>query len=187
MTATSREITTGILVALESGDAVSMDKLLGVVYDELRHMARSQLAGERPDHTLQTTGLVHEAYLRLVDDERVAARGRAYFFGAAARAMRQVLVDHARRRGAIRRGGDRVGITLEDEHASVDAFATDLLDLDEALQRLADDHERPARVVECRFFGGLTAEETAAALDVSVRTVHYDWQFARAWLYRELA
>ncbi len=187
MTLAARDTTTRLLVAFENGEPVPVDALLPLMYDELHRLARGHLARERPGHTLRPTGLVHEAYLRLVDDTRVSARGRAYFFGAAGRAMRQVLVDHARRRRAAKRGGERTAVTLEEDHASVDAFALDVLELDAALERLAAHSERPARVVECRFFGGLSVEETAAALGVSERTVHYDWKFARAWLYRELA
>lgn len=183
----ARDTTTRLLVAFENGEPVPLEDLVPLMYDELHRLARGFLARERTGHTLRPTGLVHEAYLRLVDDTRVSARGRGYFFGAAGRAMRHILVDHARRRNAARRGGGRVAITLEEEHSSVDAFALDILELDEALERLAATNERPARVVECRFFGGLSVAETAAALDVSERTVHYDWEFARAWLYRELA
>jgi RNA polymerase sigma factor (TIGR02999 family) len=187
MTVAARDTTTRLLVAFESGEPVPMDVLMPLMYDELHRLARRHLARERPGHTLQPTGLVHEAYLRLVDDTRVSARGRAYFFGAAGRAMRHVLVDHARRRKAAKRGGSRDAVTLEEEHASVDAFADHILELDAALERLSAEGERAARVVECRFFGGLSVAETAAALAVSERTVQYDWKFARAWLYRELA
>lgn len=187
MTTAPRDTTTRLLVAFDNGDPVPLEVLIPLMYDELHRIARGHLAREQPGHTLRPTGLVHEAYLRLVDDTRVSARGRAYFFGAAGRAMRQVLVDHARQRKAAKRGGDRVAVTLEEGHASVDALAHDVLDLDAALERLAAESERSVRVVECRFFGGLSVEETAAALGVSERTVKYDWKFARAWLYRELS
>ena len=130
---------------------------------------------------------MHEAYIRLVDGARVGPQGRAYFFGAAARAMRQVLVDHARRRRADKRGGGRQDLTLEEDSGSVDAFAAELIDLDRALVELARLNPRHARVVECRFFGGLDVDETAAVLDVSPRTVKSDWAFARAWLKRALS
>jgi len=181
-----RNAATALLTCAGTADSVALDRLVPLVYDELRAMAQRQLARERGSLTLQTTELVHEAYLRLVDDDRVTARGRAYFFGAAARAMRQVLVDSARRRGAAKRGGGEAHVTLEEGHAAVDAFASDLLDLDAALHALERENARSARVVECRYFGGLSVEETAAALDVSARTVKSDWALARAWLYAAL-
>lgn len=179
-----REATTRLL---ESADGPpSLEDVLPSVYDELRRMAHAQLARERGGHTLQTTALVHEAYLKLVDGNRVSSRGRAFFFAAAARAMRQVLVDHARRFGSLKRGGGRIAETLDENVGVVDAFAAELLDLHEALDRLADTAPRAARVVECRYFGGLTVPETAEALEVSPRTVKSEWALARAWLFREL-
>jgi RNA polymerase sigma-70 factor, ECF subfamily len=160
---------------------------VALLYDELRELAHRQLAREGGSPTLQTTELVHEAYLRLADDDRVSARGRAYFFAAAAQAMRRVLVDAARRSGAARRGGDLARVTLGEEHAAVDAYASDLLDLDRALDELESDSPRLARVVELRFFGGLSVEETAEAIGVSPRTVKGDWALARAWLHEALA
>jgi RNA polymerase sigma factor (TIGR02999 family) len=162
------------------------DELLPLVYDELRRIAHRQLAREHRQRTLSTTGLVHEAYLKLVDQTRVTARDRAYFFAAAARAMRQVLVDAARRRGRVKRGSGDVPLDLEDFQVAADDFAAELRDLDEALERLAVLFPRQARVVECRFFGGLSVEETAEALTLAPRTVKRDWSLARAWLYREL-
>jgi RNA polymerase sigma-70 factor (ECF subfamily) len=181
-----RESTTTLLASGNLTDPVTLDRLVPAIYEELRAMARRQLAGERPGHTLQTTALVHEAYLRLVDHARVTTRGRAYFFGAAARAMRQVLVEHARRRGARKRSPGTEVPSLG-TGGSVDAFAADLLDLNRALDELASRYPRQARVVECRYFGGLSVEETADALEVSPRTVKYDWAMARAWLFRELS
>ena len=163
-----------------------MERLLPLIYDELREMAHRQLARERRGHTLQTTALVHEAYLRLVDETKVTERGRAYFFAAAARAMRQVLVDYARKRKALKRGGGQAPLNLEDDQIAIDAYAEELIDLDEALERLAALNGRHARVVECRFFGGLSVPETAKALGVSPRTVGYDWSVAQAWLYHQL-
>jgi RNA polymerase sigma factor (TIGR02999 family) len=163
-----------------------LDRLLPVVYGELRTMAHRHLLGERESHTLNTTALVHEAYLKLVDQAWHSAASRAYFFGAASRAMRQILVDHARLRTRKKRGGRQRPVELEEHHLVVDEVAADLLDLDEALDRLTAIVPRAARVVECRFFGGLSVEETAAVLDVSVRTVKRDWILARAWLYREM-
>jgi len=162
------------------------DDLLPLVYDELRQMARRHLARERRQRTLSTTGLVHEAYLKLVDQTQAPVRSRAYFFAAAARAMRQVLVDAARRRNRLKRGAGEVPLDLDDFQVAVDDFAAELGDLDEALTRLAALFPRQARVVECRFFGGLSVEETAEALDLAPRTVKRDWSLARAWLFREL-
>jgi RNA polymerase sigma-70 factor, ECF subfamily len=179
----------GAVTAVLSAGLTGQDvfaALLPLVYDELRQMARGQLAREYRQHTLNATGLVHEAYLKLVDPRSVPVKNRSYFFAAAARAMRQVLVDAARRRGRIKRGRGEVPLNLDDFLVSVDSFAAEVRDLDEALERLTAIHPRPARVVECRFFGGLSVEETAAALDLAPRTVKRDWSLARAWLYREL-
>ncbi len=181
-----RARTTALLQATHPNDPASLERLLPLLYGELRQMAHRQLARERRDHTLRTTALVHEAYLRLVDQTKVTQRGRAYFFGAAARAMRQVLVDYARKRKAEKRGGGQAPLSLEEDQIAVDAYAEELIDLDEALERLAALNPRHARVVECRFFGGLSVQETAAALDVSSRTVELDWALARAWLYDAL-
>ena len=177
---------TKLVQTADAGDQASLEGLIALVYDELKVMARRDLARESPGHTLQTTALVHEAYLKLVDTSVVGERGRAYFFAAASRAMRQVLVEHARRRNAVKRGQGAVPVDLDDVQIGVDAFAMELVDLDDALQRLAELNPRQARVVECRYFGGLNVEETAAALDVSPRTVKYDWALARAWLYDAL-
>ena len=163
-----------------------VDRLVPLVYDELRGMAHALLHRERGDHTLSTTALVHEAYLKLVDATRVVDRGRAYFFAAAARAMRHVLIDYARRRGREKRGGGREPVSLDSSAIAVDACADGLVDLDEALTRLTDLYPRLAQVVECRFFGGLSVEETAATLAISTRSVKRDWALARAWLYRDL-
>ena len=163
-----------------------LDQLVPLVYDELRVLARRKLSLERERLIFDTTELVHEAYLKLTDHSRLPAQGRAYFFGAAARAMRQVLVDAARRRNRIKRGGGDRPRTLEETHVGVDGFAAEVLDLEEALRDLAVDYPRQARVVECRFFGGLSVEETAMALDVSPRTIKGDWALARAWLFRAL-
>jgi RNA polymerase sigma factor (TIGR02999 family) len=159
------------------------------VYGELRAIAHRQLARERSGASLQTTALVHEAWLRLVDDARVTSRGKAYFFAAASRAMRQVLVDQARRRRSRKRGGGWEAVSLSSSLGGsdeVDELAGDLLTLDDALERLAAVNPRHARVVECRFFAGMSVEETAEALDVSPRTVKNDWSLSRAWLYRQL-
>jgi RNA polymerase sigma-70 factor, ECF subfamily len=157
-----------------------------LLYDELRELAHRYRSSEGVGSTLHTTELVHEAYLRLADDERVGSRGKAYFFGAAAQAMRRVLVDAARRRGAAKRGGAFAQVTLGEEQVAVDGYASDLLDLDRALSALEAESPRLARVVELRFFGGLSVEETAEALGVSPRTVKGDWSLARAWLHDTL-
>ncbi|NBC16036.1 MAG: sigma-70 family RNA polymerase sigma factor [Bacteroidetes bacterium] len=182
----NRSDITALLQSARPGAPDTIDRLLPVVYRELREMAHRQLLGERASHTLNTTALVHEAYLKLVDQTMVTEKGRAYFFAAAARSMRQILVDHARRRKAMKRGGGQIPLNLDDQQIAVDAFAAEMVDLDEALERLAALNPRHARVVECRFFGGLTVKETAKALDVSPRTVKYDWALAKAWLYDAL-
>ncbi len=155
-------------------------------YDELRALAHRERSRERGEPTLLTTDLVHEAWLRLASDPALASRGRAYYFGAAARAMRRVLVDAARRRTALKRGGGEVAVTLGEAAGAVVACASDLLDLDRALDALDRENPRMARVVELRFFGGLTVEDTAQALEVSPRTVKGDWALARAWLHDAL-
>jgi RNA polymerase sigma factor (TIGR02999 family) len=189
MESSSLAETTALIEAWERTGADAWQRLLPVVYDELRVIARRQLRRELGNRTLETTGLVHEAFIRLVDDTRVTRKGRAYFFAAAARAMRQVLVDHARSRNAQKRGGGLAPVTLsraDDIAADADHFATELLALDMALEELASLNPRQARVVECRFFAGMSVGETAEALEVSERTVKADWALARAWLYRRL-
>jgi RNA polymerase sigma factor (TIGR02999 family) len=168
-------------------DDTSWDpEAVALVYEELRALAHRQLSREVGGNTLHTTELVHEAYLRLGDDPRVLERGRAYFFGAAAQAMRRVLIDAARRRNTQRRGGEFERVTLGEGEATVGAYAADLLDLDRALTALEAEGPRLARVVELRFFGGLGVEETAEVLGVSPRTVKGDWALARAWLHDAL-
>ncbi len=162
-----------------------IDQVVPLVYDELRRMARKQLAGHQR-YTLNTTALVDEAYLKLVDRDHVPVNSRAYFFGAAAKAMRQVLVDAARRRARLKRGGDQVAITFDGNQLAGDSFSAEILELHEALDQLAEQYPRHARIVECRFFGGMTTEETADALDLSRRTVVRDWTMARAWLFQAL-
>lgn len=149
-------------------------------------MARRQLSRQHDRYTLQTTELVHEAYLRLAGDARVTQRGRAYFYAAAARAMRQVLVDAARRRNSVKRGSGAEALSLDEHVGTVDAYGDQLLDLDGALQELERRNARSARVVVCRFFGGMSVEDTAQALGVSPRSVKSDWALARAWLYDAL-
>jgi RNA polymerase sigma factor (TIGR02999 family) len=178
---------TGLLVAWERGDDAALRRLAPFVYDELKVIAAAQMRGERREHTLQPTALVHEVFLRLSEQRRRQWKERRQFYAVAARLMRQVLVDHARARQAAKRGGDAARI----EVTSLDGFAApsqvfDVLILDEALNRLAALHPRLAKVVELRFFGGLDVDETAALLDSSPRTVKRDWSLARAWLIREL-
>ena len=177
---------TALLAEAEPGDPKRVfDRLLPLVYEELRSMARRQLWGER-SNTLDATGLVHECYLRLVDQTRVPIQSRRYFFGAAARAMRLVLVDAARKRTSQKRGGGKAPETLDEAHGASDRLAEELLDLDEALSQLGEQHGRAARVVECRYFAGMTVDETAEALAISKRTVERDWTLARSWLHSRL-
>lgn len=175
-----------ILKDVRAGDRTVVDRLFALVYEELRRIAHAHLLRERRDHTLSTTALVHEAYLRLVDQTRVEWQDRAHFCAVAARAMRRILVDYARRRQAQKRGGKEQPLPLDEARVAVDEQATLLLSLDQALDRLSALNERLAAVVEYRFFGGLTEKETAEVLDVSARTVRRDWVKAKAWLYKEL-
>jgi RNA polymerase sigma factor (TIGR02999 family) len=177
---------TDLLNDVAAGEPAAVDRLLPLVYEELRHMAHRALLVERGDHTLNTTALIHETYIRLVDQTRTSWSGRAHFLGVASVAMRRILVDYARARKSRKRGGERRPVTLEDAMLGVDQSADTILALDEALSRLSELNERLVRVVECRFFGGLTVAETAAALDITTRTVERDWQKARAWLYDRL-
>jgi RNA polymerase sigma factor (TIGR02999 family) len=176
---------TDLLLEVRGGGPEAMDRLYQAVYGQLSRMASRQLQGERPDHTLGTTGLVHETYLKLADQTRVQWQDRAHFYRVAAVAMRRILVDYARRHRAKRRGGELQRITL-DENATAAERGETLLALDEALERLAGLNPRLSQVVECRYFAGLTEEETAEALGVTTRTVQRDWAKARGWLYLEL-
>ncbi len=169
------------------GDANAPERLMPFVYDELRRLARSYLARERGDHTLQPTALVNEAYLRLVDQTRVNWQNRAHFYGIASSMMRRVLIDHARAHATEKRGGSAIRLSINDVEIPVEQRAAGLLALDEALGRLAEIDNRKAQVVEMRFFGGLSDEEIAEFLKVTTRTVLRDWQKARLWLYRELS
>src|SRR5688572_12796163 len=177
---------TELLRTAESGDAESLHDLVPLVYEKLRAIAHRQLVGDGPNDSFQTTDLVHETYLRLVGDGQVSQRGRAYFFGAAARAMRQVLVDAARKRNAVKRGGGVSVVTLDDDASAITSYASELVELNDALVELEKHNPRQARVVECRYFGGLGVEETAEALGISPRTVKSDWELAKAWLFDEL-
>jgi RNA polymerase sigma factor (TIGR02999 family) len=177
-------ITERLLSPGADGPAV-VDELVPLVYDELRRMAHRLMAAEAKPRTLDTTALVHEAYLKLVGSQDLPARARACFFGAAARAMRQVLVDAARRRGRLMRGGGERPLALADMDLP-EEVRTEVLEVDAALERLAALFPRQAQVLECRFFGGLSVEETAEALAISPRTVKRDWSLAQAWLFRQL-
>ena len=176
---------TDLLLQLRSGNPGAIDRLYSLVYEELARIAHRQLRAERPDHTLGTTGLVHETYLKLVDHSRIEWQDRGHFFAMAARAMRRILVDYARQYRALRRGGGLRTVPLTEETAVAERGEM-LLSLDEALERLAAVSGRLSQVVECRYFGGLTEEETAEALGVTTRTVRRDWVKARGWLYLEL-
>jgi len=178
---------TELLVASRGGDRAALDRIFPLVYDHLRAVARAQLRRERAGHTLSTTALVHEAYFKLAGPARLDARDRAHFLGVAARAMRQVLVSHARRVRSGKRGGGSAHLDLDAVELAVDERADALVALDEALVRLAEFGPRLAQVVELRFFGGLSEEETAEALDLTARTVRRDWVKARAWLHTALA
>ena len=177
---------TGLLLAWGSGDEVAFEKLVSLVDAELRRIARRQMGHERRGHTLQPTALVNEAYLKLVDIREVRWQNRAHFFAMASRVMRRVLVDCARARGYQKRGAGAQRVTLNEECVGGAEPATDVLALDEALTALAKIDLRKSRVVEMRYFGGSTIEETAEALGVSVRTVKRDWTIAKLWLRREL-
>ena len=177
---------THLLLAWGQGDQAALEALMPLVYDELRKVAARHLRGQRPDHTLQTTALVNEAYLRLIDASQVQWQNRAHFFAVAAHFMRRILVDFARTRNYQKRGGGAQQVSLAEGVIVAPERGADLLALDEALTRLQALNERQAQVVELRYFGGLSEEETAEALKVSVRTVRRDWNFARVWLHREL-
>ena len=178
---------TVLLRGWNDGDDTSFERLIPLVYDELHRMALRYLAGERANASLQPTALVNEACLRLLGWDQVQWKNRGHFFGSSAQMMRRVLVDIARRRNADRRGGpDAVRVPLDGIDVAADAPDVDLVALDQALERLAVEDARKAQVVELRFFGGLSMEETARALGISLRTAHNDWAFARAWLYRAL-
>jgi len=178
---------TELVLKLSKNDPGTVDELLPLVYGELRRLAQRYMRRERPDHTLTTTALVHEAYLRLVDQTRVQWQDRNHFLGIAAIAMRRILVEHARRRNAQRHGGARQRVSLSDLTLAQDDSADTLLALDEAMVRLAALNPRLVRVVECRYFLGLTEEETAAALEITSRTVRRDWIKAKGWLATALA
>jgi len=178
---------TQLLVQLVGGDRSAVDELTPLVYKELKRIAGSQLGRERAGHTLQATALVHEAYLKLVDQREVSWQNRAHFFGVAAQMMRRVLTDYARSRQRLKRGGDVHKTSLDEALAVAEDRTSDLVQIDEALTRLEQLDPRQARIVEMRFFAGLSVEETAAVMGISAPTVKRDWAMAKAWLHRELS
>jgi RNA polymerase sigma factor (TIGR02999 family) len=177
---------TDLLLRAGAGDARAVESVFPLVYDELRRLAHHHLSREPNVRTLGTTELVHEAYLRLIDQTRVHWTGRAHFMAIAATAMRRILVDRARARRSLKRGGSLAPVALDSVDVSTDERADLLVALDESLERLRELDERRARVVECRFFGGMSEEETAEAIGIGLRTVKRDWAKAKSWLYREL-
>jgi RNA polymerase sigma factor (TIGR02999 family) len=187
MTAPSQHEITQLLRAWSEGREGAPERLMPLVYDELHRLARQHMARERPGHTLQPTALIHEAYLRLIDASNVNWQDRAHFFAMCAQLMRRILVDWARAQGSLKRGGDLKAVQLEEALVVSPEAEVDLVGLDHALKTLETVDPRKSRVVELRFFGGLTVEETAAALDVSVETVMRDWRLAKSWLRRELS
>ena len=178
---------TELLVSWRQGDAAALNRLVPLVYDELRRVARRHLRRESPGHALQATALVHEVYLRLVDVDRMTLTSRTHFFALAATLMRQILVDHARRQHADKRGGGATALSLDEALPAAWTSSVDVLALDQALGALASIDDRQCRVVELRFFAGLTIDEAAEALGVSSATVEREWALARAWLYRQLS
>lgn len=178
---------TELLLKWRTGDSTALDHLIPIVYRELHHIASARLRGEPQDQSLQATALVHEVYLRLIEVNRLSFENRAHFFALAARLMRQIVVDHARRRRAAKRGGGEVMLTLGESVPAEAPNVVDVLALSTALDELALVDERLSRVIELKFFAGLTIDETAAALDVSQATVERDWKLAKAWLFQRLS
>jgi RNA polymerase sigma factor (TIGR02999 family) len=187
MTARPRSDATDLLLAWSSGDTTALEKLMPLVYQELRGLALRYMRHERPGHTLQATALVNEAYLRLVDVNRIQWQNRSHFLAVAAQTMRRILVEFARQRHRQKRGGDAVHLTLDDAPDVVQEKGVDLVALSDALSALATFDPRMSQVVELRFFGGLTVDETADVLKVSPETVMRDWKTAKVWLLRELS
>lgn len=178
---------TALLQACSNGERDAFDRLIPLVYDDLRAIAHNRLRLERPDHTLNTTGIVHDAYVNLVDQATATWRDRAHFFAVSAKVIRNLLIDHARARKAAKRGAGAIHLPLLDELKGADPQTVELLALDEALANLGRKDQRLERLVECRFFAGLNMEETAEALGVSLRTAERDWRRARAYLYQALS
>lgn len=184
--ATSRATITQLLIGYSKGDRSALDEMLPLVYNELKRLASYYLNREREGHTLQTTALVHEAYLRLVDQQQVNWKNRSQFLGIAAEMMRRILVNHARDRAVQKRGGDAKRVSLSIVGESGDQPDIDLIALDQALNQLSELDARKARIVELKFFGGMTTEETAEVLGISTATVEREWNHSRAWLYRAI-
>jgi RNA polymerase sigma-70 factor (ECF subfamily) len=182
----SPEDITGLLVEWGKGDKAALDRVIPLVYEELRRLARRQMRGERTGDTFQTTALVHEAYVRLVDYERIQPRDRAHFLGIAAQAMRRILIERARNRNAAKRGSGGQKLSLDEAADISDQRAADLIALDEALKNLVTFDSRKAQIVELKYFGGLTIEETAEVLEISTPTVEREWRTAKIWLHREI-
>lgn len=182
----SSDDVTRMLVLWSNGEQAALEQLIPLVYDELRQIAAGVLKRERRDHTLQPTALVHEAYLRLIDQRNVNWQNRAHFFAIAAQAMRRIIVDHARRHNALKRGGDNLKVELEAAMLLPGAGDVDVVKLDDALTALAAFDPQQERIVELRFFGGLSIEETAEVIGISPATVKRDWSMAKAWLHREI-
>lgn len=187
MTEIGNQDVTKLLDAWSNGDGEALEQLMPLVYDELRRMAKRYMSSQPSNHTLQTTALIHEAYLKLADNKEKNFANRAHFFAVAANAMRHILVDHARSHQAEKRGGGAQKIALDDAPVVSAERASEIVALDEALKNLAAEDERKSRVVELRYFGGLSVEETAEVLKVSVDTVMRDWRFAKTWLLHELS
>ncbi len=177
---------TRILIAIEGGDSRAAAKLLPLVYEQLRAIARQRMAQERAGHTLQATALVHEAYLRLVGGQQVPWMNRAHFYLAAAEAMRRILIEHARKRDRVKRGGDRRRVPVSVADLAAEQDSEEILAVDEAVRRLEETDAQAAKVVQLRFFAGLSVDETARALDLSPRTIAREWAYARAWLHNAL-
>lgn len=185
--ASIQEEITGLLLKWSKGDTTALEQLIPMVYPELRRMARRYMGRENAQHTLQTSALINEAYLRLIDQQEVEWQDRAHFYAVAAQVMRHILVDHARKHRYIKHGGGTQHIALDDIAVLKEERASEFIALDDALNGLAEIDQRKSRIVELRFFGGLTVEETAQVLDISPITVKREWRAARAWLLREIS
>jgi RNA polymerase sigma factor (TIGR02999 family) len=187
MSESSTQPVTELLLAWRNGNPRALDELMPLVYEDLRRLAKRYMRGQRAGHSLQTTALVNEAYLRLIDSSRVNWRDRTHFYAISAQLIRRVLIDFARAKNSLKRGGELIKVTLDERVSTPFEKEADLIALDDALQNLAKMNSRQSQIVELRYFGGLSEEEIAETLDISVRTVRRDWSVARAWLYRELS
>lgn len=186
MKAISTQDVSELLIAWGNGDEKALNKLMPLVYQELRGIAARFMRRENPGHTLQTSALVNEAYIRLIDQKKVQWQNRAHFFGVAAQAMRRILVDHARRRASLKRGGNVTKLSLKEDAVLSPERAAELISLDKALKTLAESDPQKCRIVEMKFFGGLSTEEIAEVEKVSTSTIEREWRKAKAWLYREI-